>query len=365
MEFAEKLQVPVIATMCAGEVMGRDNPIFYGVSGAIGPRTGNFVLQNADFILALGTSMGFKTTGYVQKEFAKKAYITMVDVDLFEVQKPGVRVDWFIHSDLHEFFKVMKQYSEKIEIPEKWSSFCNDLKSRFTPFEAAEGLDASDRICSYYFWKEFEKYEEEDSVVVLGNNTGISAKIQIGTKKDKQRVIVNNNCGSMGYDLPAAIGAAVAAKRPVYCATGDGSIMMNLQELQTIRHYNLPVKIIIFANDGYNAIRQTSKNFFHGELIGCTPETGVSFPDFEKVADTFGYPFHECHNNSETGEGIRWLKAQEGSAILLLDERLDDPVTPKVMSRVDENGKFVTPALQDMYPFLPEEEMKKLMEISE
>ncbi|MEE3392718.1 MAG: thiamine pyrophosphate-binding protein [Lachnospiraceae bacterium] len=366
-DFAHMLNVPVISTLCAGDVMGRDDPIYYGGSGSIGPRTGNFILQNSDFILALGTSMGFKTTGYVQDAFARKAYIVMVDVDVFEVQKPGVRVDLFIHSDLHEFFRVMNSSFDlhEISISDKWKDYCNDVKQRFTPFEAAEGLSPDDRICSYYFWKVFEKYEEDDSILALGNNTGISAKIQIGVKKDGQRFIVNNNCGSMGYDLPAAIGAAAGSGRTVYCATGDGSIMMNLQELQTIKHYKLPVKIIVFANDGYNAIRQTSKNFFNGELIGCTPDSGVSFPDFRKVADTFEFPCRECHTNAETDEAVKWLVAQPDRAMLILDERLDDPVTPKVMSRVDENGKFITPALQDMYPFLPEDEMKELMKISQ
>ncbi len=165
----------------------------------------------------------------------------------------------------------------------------------------------------------------------------------------------------MGYDVPAAIGGAVASGKKVYCITGDGSIMMNLQELQTIVQNNLPVNFVIFSNDGYGAIRQTSKNFFNGAYIGCTPDTGVSFPSFSKVADTFGLEYRKCSSNAEVEEAIRWLTNNKSRCLLEIDQRFDDPVTPKVMSRLDENGKMLTPALQDMYPFLEKEEYVKLM----
>ena len=211
------------------------------------------------------------------------------------------------------------------------------------------------------FWKKFEEHEPDDSIAALGNNTGISSKLQIGIKHENSRVIANNNCGSMGYDLPAAIGSAVASKKEVICVTGDGSIMMNLQELQTIKHYNLPVKVVIFSNDGYNAFRQTCKNFFNGFNVGCDAESGVSFPSFEKVADTFGYGYKCCHSNGELDECLDWLFSQEGQVILEVEQRLDDPITPKVMSRINDKGEFVTPSIEDMYPFIDEEEYKSLM----
>jgi len=164
--------------------------------------------------------------------------------------------------------------------------------------------------------EEFEKAEPENSVCILGNNTANSAKLQIGVRKPQQRLIANNNCGSMGADLPEAVGAAVAG-RDVICVTGDGSIMMNLQELQTIQYNKLPVKVIVFSNDGYNAIRQTSLNFFNGFFVGCNEESGISFPSFEKVADTFGYQYRCCHTNAEVAECLKWLFEQEGQVLLL------------------------------------------------
>lgn len=173
--------------------------------------------------------------------------------------------------------------------------------------------------------------------------------------------MTNYTCGSMGYDIPAAIGAAVASQKKVYCITGDGSVMMNLQELQTIVQNDLPVNLAVFSNEGYGAIRQTSKNFFQGAYIGCTPDTGVSFPEFSKVAETFGYEYRRCSSNAEVEEAVQWLTSQNRRCLLEIEQRFDDPVIPKVMSRLDENGKMLTPALQDMYPFLDKEAYEQLM----
>lgn len=359
--FMEGIEVPVVSAALAADALYRDHPYYFGISGFIGPRTGNFVLQNADYILAIGTSMGFKTTGYEQDSFAVGAYVTMVDIEPAEAKKPGVRIDQFVHADVAAFLDSAAGYIKGLKAPQAWIDYCNMVKTRFTPFEATEERKPEERVCSYCFWKAFEKYEPEDSIVVLGNNTGISSKLQIGVKQKHQRVIANNNCGSMGYDLPAAVGAAVYAKKPVICATGDGSIMMNLQELQTIHHYDLPVKVVVFSNDGYNAIRQTCKNFFGGYNVGCSKDSGVSFPSFEKVADTFGFAYYHCRTNGELDEAIAWLFAQDKQAILELDQRLDDPITPRIFSRLAEDGTFLTPALEDMCPFLEQDELNELM----
>lgn len=360
-QFAKKTGVPVIAACIAADAMYMDYENFYGLSGSIGPRTGNFIVQNADVILALGCSMGFKMTGFEQKKFAPNAYIMTVDIDKNEMMKPGVRVDYFIHSDLHAFFKKANEVAEKIEIKKFWLDYCQHLKNRFSVFEPAKGLSEDERVCAYKFWEVYEKYEPADSITVLGNNTANSAKLQIGIKQENQRIVANNNCGSMGADLPEAVGAAVAAKKEVVCVTGDGSIMMNLQELQTIKQYKLPIKVVVFSNDGYNAIRQTSKNFFNGVCIGCTAETGVSFPEFKDVAKTFGMKYMRCNSNGELEKTLKEFFEEEQTVLLEVLQRLDDPVTPKVMSRMNEDGSFATPSLEDMAPFISKEEHDKLM----
>jgi acetolactate synthase-1/2/3 large subunit len=360
-DFLDKARIPVIAAALTADVMYMDYDRYYGLSGFIGPRPGNFIVQNADVILSIGCSLGFKMTGFAQEYFAPNAYVIAVDVDENEMKKPGVRVDKTIISDVSEFFKMANGKIPTFNIEEKWLDYCNHLKKRFSPFEPGEGLPADERVCAYYFWKEYEKYEPEDSISVLGNNTANSAKLQIGIKQKKQRIVTNTNCGSMGLELPGTIGAAVASGKTIICLTGDGSIMMNLQELQTIKHYNFPVKLVVFSNDGYNAIRQTCKNFFNGTYIGCTADSGVSFPEFSSVAATFGMSYHCCNCNGEVDESLEWLFGNNNAALLEVKQRLDDPVTPKVMSRILEDGSFATPALQDMAPFLDRDEYDKLM----
>lgn len=359
--FAEDLRIPVIAATISADAMYTDCPYYYGMSGSMGLRCGNFIVQNADVILSVGCSLGFKMTGYEQEMFAPKAYMIAVDIDENEMRKPGVRVDQFIHSDLSAFFDVTEDTTPQIETKKEWFDYCDSLRARFSPFEPGDNKAPDERVCMYYFWKRYQEFEPEDSISALGNNTANSAKLQIGIKCPKQRIITNNNCGSMGLDLPGAIGAAVVTKKQVICLTGDGSIMMNLQELQTIKHNNLPIKIVVFSNDGYNAIRQTCKNYFHGVQIGCSPDSGVSFPAFSKIADAFGYEYYCCHSNREVDDALKWLFESEGQVLLEVKQLLDDPVTPRVMSRMLPDGTFATPALQDMSPFLDQDEYEHLM----
>lgn len=360
-QMVNQMVIPVIGGAWVADNFYAEHPLYYGNSGNVGPRTGNFILQNADVILAMGNSLGFRQTGFNLEGFAPGANIIMVDADSEESRKPGLRIARFIHADLKEFIGKVLREDNDIQAPEAWISYCNRLKDRFSPYEGAEDMKPEERVSSYYFWKIFREYEGKDSILALGNNTANTAKLQIGVQYAGQRVMTNYTCGSMGYDVPAAIGAAIASQKKVYCITGDGSIMMNLQELQTIVQNDLPVSIVVFSNDGYGAIRQTGKNFFQGSYIGCTPDTGVSFPAFCKVAETFGYEYRKCASNAEVEEAVQWLTGGGGRRLLEIEQRFDDPVTPKVMSRLDENGKMLTPALQDMYPFLPEELYKELM----
>lgn len=361
LECVNQLKIPVIGGAWVADNLYMEHPLYFGPSGNVGPRTGNFILQNADIILVLGNSLGFRQTGFNQDKFAPKAKIIMVDADENEAKKPGLRIEQFIHTTLDKFFLTILAKKVNIQADKSWMDYCKKLKDTFSPFEAVQNINRKERVSSYYFWKVFQRYEAEESILALGNNTANTAKLQIGVRKKNQRVITNYTCGSMGYDLPAAIGAAVASGKQVYCITGDGSIMMNLQELQTIVQYDLKINIVIFSNDGYGAIRQTSKNFFNGAYIGCTPDTGVSFPDFEKVADTFGFEYRCCASNEEVEEMVAYMTKCKKRIMLEVKQKFDDPVIPKLMSRLDENGNMQTPALHDMYPFLDKAELERLM----
>ena len=358
------LKIPLLSSSSTADALyhGIDN--YFGSTGSFGPRTGNFIIQNADLILSIGCSLGFSSTGFAQEYFAPNAKIIAVDVEPDEMKKPGINVSQFIHSDATVFLNSFLDQNRELIPPVEWLAYCNKVKTRFTPFEAACDKKPDDRVCFYVFWSKYYHYAKEDTITVLGNNTAIIGALQAGVQTKGQRIIGNKNCGSMGYDLPAAIGAAVASKKEVILVTGDGSFMMNLQELQTIIHYGLNVKIVIFENRGYNAIRQTSKNFFNGELIGCTPETGVSFPSFEKIASAFGFGYQKCKKNADVDKALYSLFDAKEPVILEISELLDDPVVPKVMSRTLSDGTLATPALQDMAPFIDKEEYDALMCIS-
>lgn len=357
--FINELGIPVVGGAWVSDNLYYEHPLYFGNSGNIGPRTGNFILQNADVILSLGNSLGFRQTGFNQEGFAPKSKIIMVDADDAEGKKPGINLYAFVHRPLKMFFEEFP--NKKIDVDQQWIEYCNDLKKRFSEFEGIGDLDLNSRVNSYYFWKIFEKYEAEDSIISLGNNTANTAKLQIGVKKKNQRVITNYTCGSMGYDIPAAIGSAVASKKKVICVTGDGSIMMNLQELQTIKHYNLPINIVVFSNDGYAAIRQTSKSFFNGLYIGCTKDTGISFPSFEEVAKTFGFKYIAIKDNASVDDKLNEMFKSDEKVLLEVSQMYDNPVTPKLLSRLDENGEMKSPVLHDMAPFLDKKEIDSLM----
>lgn len=354
-ELAKRVEVPIVGQSQVADVLGNEHDNFYGLSGTSGPRTGNFILQNADLIVSLADSLSYRQTGFLQEAFAPHARIIMVDADENEAKKPGLHVDRLVKSDIKEFICIANAMGCTAKCNNEWIDYCNKLRNTFDPFEGMRGHTDDERVSQYRFWKAYDELSADDAVVALGNNTAICAKLQVGKRTDAQRVIANYACGSMGYDLPAAIGACVASGRETVCATGDGSIMMNIQELQTIRHNNLPVKVVVFSNDGYGTIRMTSDNFFKSLYFGCSEESGLSFPPFDKVADTFGFPFVHCRTNGEVKEKLQKFLSIEGPAFLLVDELFVDPLIPKMMSRQDEEGNMISPKLEDLYPFISDD----------
>lgn len=361
-KYVEIMGIPVVGGIHVADAHYTDYPLYYGMSGTLGPRCGNFILQNADVIIALGNSLHLCQTGFNQDLFAPKARIVMIDIDQNEAMKPGLHIYRFIQTDIRFFFKKIIPLSKKIECDKKWINYCDTLKKRFPFCEIPEDYKMEGKIRQNYFWSIFEKYEPEDAIVAFGNSMGVLGVLFKGIQHPNQRLVGNNWVGSMGNDLPEAFGASIGAgKREVYCITGDGSIMMNLQELQTIRYYRIPVKVILFSNNGYGAIRLTCKNFFNGKMVGCDPDSGLGMPDFEKVAKAFGYSYRRCSTNNDVEECIKWLFKEDGNLFLEVIQDEEDVYTPKLTSRLRSDNTFSTPALHDMAPFISEEELANLM----
>lgn len=355
-DFLGRVRVPVVGACVQPDVLYHEHPLYCGSEGTVGTRAGNMVLQNADFVLVLGAALSFIETGFVQENFASNAHVAMVNVDEFEPRKPGLRVDEFLHADLNGFFAAAEGF--RCAADGEWMAYAEAAKKQFPLFEGAEGPN-DERVNSYDFWKEYARQEPANGLTVLGNNSGVSPRLQNGCQKKGQRTFANVNCGSMGWDVPAAVGVAVAAGRPVTLVTGDGSFMMNLQELATIVHNRLPVKIVVFANDGYNGIRQTCKNYFKGHNVGCDRESGISFPDFRKVAEAFGIAYRCCRTNNEIGESIEWLNGQDSAVFLEVLQKYDNPPVPRVVSRLRPDGSSEPAWLQDMFPFLSKDEFSR------
>lgn len=363
-EFANKLGVPVVGGALQADIMYNGSSNYYGMSGNVGPRCGNFILQNADLIIVIGNSLSYKQTGFNQRAFAPNAKIIMLDIEPDEAKKPGLHVDEFYKVDLKTFFDDIKDVIGRVEVNKNWIEYCNAVSKRFTVYEALEYIDKdSDGIAATEFWKIMLDKTRDDMLFALGNSSCIAPPLVFGVIKENQRVIVNYNCGSMGDDLAEAIGMTIATGREVYCVTGDGSVMMNIQELQTIKYNKLPIKIIIFSNNGYAAIRRTCKNFFNGVYAGCDIFSGISIPSFERIAYGFDIPYKRCEKIDDIEGAIEWMDRQEEACILEVMQKNDDVMYPRLVSKMREDGTFVDPELHDMYPFISDEEMKKWMPI--
>lgn len=363
-EFVKKVQIPIVGGSLRADVCYNEQELYFGMSGSIGPRAGNFILQNADVILVLGNSLSFSQTGFNQEAFAPSAKIIMVDIQKDEAKKPGLHIERLICMEIKKFFEEYLKLEETVHAEPDWVNYCKYIKGYFPVFEALENhgeLKGEERVPALLFWKRFLPKIQDDALIALGNSSCIHGVLQEGVNKPEQRVVVNYNCGSMGDDLPAAIGMAEASKQMVYCVTGDGSVMLNIQELQTISYHKYPIKICVFINDGYGAIRQTCTNFFNGTYTGCDEKSGISFPDFIQLAEACGIKGKHCQNIDMLDASIDWLIEQEGSCLLLIDERIDEIRGPKIESKMLENGQFITPALHDMSPFVDDETMKNLM----
>lgn len=356
-EFIAKTHIPVVAATGISDlfpVMAQD---YYGNFGVIGGRAGNFIVQNADCLLILGARLSLKQIGFNYEKFSPDSFKIMVDVDKLELQKKTISIDIPICMDLKDFFENIKTKEVSTGfIDDKWIEYCSELKMKFPIYQ--NGFNNSDKVNPYYFAKKLQEYAESDAIIVVGNSCACDMTRQIGISQEGQRMWGNTNCGTMGYDVPAALGASVASGKSVYCMTGDGSIMMNIQELQTIVHNQLPVKIFIHNNEGYEAIVNTHTNFF-GRLTGCTKESGISFPNFELLAKAFGMPYYICRNHEDVDRVLPEFVKMKGFGICEIWSDEKQLIEPKTKSKSLGNGKMYSPPLDDLFPFLEEKEYSR------
>ena len=364
----EALGVPVCTYWDAIDLIETDHPLYVGRGGNMGDRPGNFAVQNADVILAVGNRLPIRVVGYNWQTWARQAHVIMVDIDPAELKKHTLHVETPIHADAKDFFDKVNLLLTEKEKPlfsgEEWRAQCRTWKEKY-PVVLERHKEENDGYANpYAFIDTLSRRVSEGTLTVVSNGTCCVAGHQAWVIKKGSRFFNNNATASMGYGLPAAIGGCIAnGRRTTICLEGDGSIMMNLQELQTVLTNRLPIKIFLINNQGYQSIRMTQNNLFgHHCKIGIGPESGdLSFPDFDKLAAAFGYPYFSAHSNEEMERAVNEALATEGPTLCEIFVSTQQVFEPKSATKRLEDGSLFSPPLEDLAPFLPREELAQNM----
>ena len=360
---AEKLNIPVAVAYDSTDLMPTEHPLYVGQPGLIGDRAGNWAVQNADLVLSVGCRLSCRQVGYNVHSWAREAFVIMVDIDKYELQKPSIHVEMPIQADAKDFLeKLDAALPQALSPHEEWLNICREWKKNY-PVVTKKQQEAEGLANAYCFLDTISHLAPEDQTIVLGNGT-VEACLHAIYIKEATRLICNSGAASMGYDLPAAIGACFAlGKKQVLCLSGDGSIQMNLQELQTIVFHKLPIKIFVVNNQGYHSMRQTEGNLFpEYTKVGVGPESGdLSFPEMKKIAGAYGIPYFTASSNQELPAAIEATLATEGYAMCEIYVDINQKFEPKSATKRLPDGTLVSPPLEDLAPFLPREELEKIM----
>lgn len=360
--FLEKYQIPVVTAWNANDTVGYDNPCYVGMPGTVGIRSGNFAVQNCDLLISLGCRMNIRMIGYNHYDFAKNAFQVVVDIDGRELLKPTIRPDLPIQADVGQFLDVMLgQEYKPVEAHKKWLGWCRDLLHQFPAVRPEYHTSGEKLINPYVFIEKLFGHLEPDDRIICGNGSACVITFQAAKVKQGQRMFTNSGCAAMGYGFPAAVGVAVADnRRRTLCIDGDGSVMMNLQELATVAYNRLNIKLVILNNNGYLSIRQTQTNLFQPPFVGIDGTSGLGFPDFGKLADSFGIPYFQISREGECDEILKEVLESEGPCICQVFVDPEQNFEPKSASKVLPDGRIVSPSLDDMKPFLEREEFEAI-----
>ena len=361
----EKLNIPVVTYWNAVDLIEDDNPLYCGRAGNMGDRPGNWAIQNADLILAVGTRISIRQVGYNWKTWAREAEVIMVDIDKAELKKPTLHVEYPVWADAKDFLtKMDKAAKGPVFKGEEWLETCRRWKKDYPAVLPRQWEENGKTANVYAFVRYLSSRLPENSLTAVSNGACCVVGNQAYVIQKGSRMANNSAIASMGYGLPAAIGTCIGGgTRETICLEGDGSIMMNLQELQTILTNNLPIKIFLINNNGYHSIRITQTNIFgHHTKVGIGPESGdLTFPEFKKIAEAFGYRYFCAHSNAEMKKVVDEVLALEGPVFTEIFTDTVQVWEPKSGARKNPDGSLFSPPLEDLAPFLPREELKKQM----
>ncbi|MCF0128399.1 MAG: thiamine pyrophosphate-binding protein [Pseudobutyrivibrio sp.] len=373
-EVVDKLGIPVVTYWNAVDLIESDHPLYAGRAGNMGDRSGNWAIQKADLIIAIGTRISIRQVGYNWQTWAPNAKVIMVDIDRAELKKKTLHVDLPIWADAKDFLEALKGSLHEGAVTRSvtegvnfsaWAEECRRLRDNY-PVVTKEQKEA-EGLCNVYAFVDYLSSRLPDnSLTAVSNGACCVAGNQAYRIQKGSRMHNNSAIASMGYGLPAAIGMCLSAgRKETICLEGDGSIMMNLQELQTVLTNRLPIKIFLINNDGYHSIRQTQGNLFSEHTkVGIGPESGdLSFPDYEKLSEAFGYNYLSAHSNDEMRKVVDEALKTSGPLFIEIFTDTVQPWAPKSSTKRLEDGSLYSPPLSDLAPFLPREELEEIMRL--
>ncbi|MCY7281438.1 MAG: thiamine pyrophosphate-binding protein [Sphingomonas bacterium] len=368
LRIADKLGIAITPAWNAQDVVADDHPLYVGRPGTVGDRAGNFAVQRADLLLVLGCRLNVRQISYNFQAFAPDAKKIMVDIDAAELAKPTLSIDLPIHAHLGDFLTALEEEMAGYEPAQAHADYVEwgQERRRRYPALLPEYWDTKGVVNPYCFVETLFEALEPNEVIVMADATAAVVAVQVAKLKQGQRLYSNSGAASMGYDLPATIGAWHAmpeGSSRIICLAGDGSIMQNLQELQTIVGQRIPAKIFLYNNSGYHSIRQSQQAYFDGFSVGCGPDSGITFPDFEKIAAAFGLSYARVSEHDDMARAIDATLKAPGAAMCEIMVDKTQNFAPKVSSRRLEDGSMVTAPMEDMAPFLPRDELAEALAV--
>lgn len=366
LKLVNKLQIPVVNAWNATDSLEYDNKLTVGCGGSFGDRPANFAVQNSDLILSLGCRLSTRQVSFAYDKWAYDAYKIMVEIDKAEIEKPTINIDMPIQSDIGDFLEIFNKVLDEEYMGyefnyNQWVDKCNEWKNKYPVCDKLKYQQKSP-INVYAFLDTLSSNMMEYEKIVVANGSACACIHGYKLKKG-QRLVVNSGVASMGYDLPAACGACFGiGKKRLVCVSGDGSIQMNLQELQTIVHHKLPIKLFVINNNGYQSIRITQRSFFERPFVGIGGDSGdVSFPQMKKIANAYSIPYYSCNDISKLDETVNKTLNHDGYVMCEIFVDTKQEFEPKSASKKLPDGKMVSAPLEDMKPFLPRDELEENM----
>lgn len=355
------LGIPVLTSWNGVDLIEDNHPLFYGRPGAVGHRHANFIQQNADFVLTIGSRLNLLSTGYNFDSFLEKANHVMVEIDKYEMEKKSVHPKLKINCDAKSFIQALLNRNDELNLEKrtKWIEHCNKLREKYPIFiqeqEPREGY-----VSTYNLVNEVSnQMTENDIYQFTSSGTSVDIAMKVFRIKKGQRAFLTKGLAAMGYDLPASIGSCIASnKKRTVCITGDGSIAMNMQELEVLKRLNLPVKIFVVDNNGYSMIYGSQNGNFKGHLTGCTKESGLTLPDMKRIAEAFGIRGMHIDNEEELHNKVVEALESDGPVICTVKADITQKILPKQTNYMREDGQMASRPLEDMTPLLDRDEFE-------